>query len=186
MSIFFLSADISFDSSTTRVIFEPVHGWGCSSAGRALASHARGRGFDSHHLHTLFCSKTLTENPPRYLLFSHFDFLDLLNEKNKYPRVKYARPSVQKCLGNVAFILFLSECSGTGNVFESWYFKGKMEIFRSFLLYAGGSRIIRTPIDQLFMKMQRCDRTGRSGIAAYRQYNNRTNIRHQTLRGNTH
>ena len=25
--------------------------WGCSSAGRALASHARGRGFESPHLH---------------------------------------------------------------------------------------------------------------------------------------
>jgi hypothetical protein len=26
-------------------------GWGCSSAGRALQSHCRGRGFESHHLH---------------------------------------------------------------------------------------------------------------------------------------
>ena len=34
--------------------------WGCSSAGRALASHVRGRGFESPHLHQLRKSPTLS------------------------------------------------------------------------------------------------------------------------------
>ena len=34
-----------------RVFLRPPDFWGCSSADRALRSHRRGRGFESHQLH---------------------------------------------------------------------------------------------------------------------------------------
>ena len=48
--------------------WQPVRG--CSSYGRALASHARGTGFDSPHLH--FFSK---KNHQGHVLFLYFQFI---------------------------------------------------------------------------------------------------------------
>ena len=36
-----------------RVFLRPPGIWGCSSADRALRSHRRGRGFESHQLHQI-------------------------------------------------------------------------------------------------------------------------------------
>ena len=37
-----------------RVFLRPPEFWGCSSVDRALRSHRRGRGFESHQLHQIF------------------------------------------------------------------------------------------------------------------------------------
>jgi hypothetical protein len=40
-----------------KIDYDSLLTWGCSSVGRALASHARGQGFESPHLHQIKTSK---------------------------------------------------------------------------------------------------------------------------------
>ncbi len=44
-----------------------VFPWGCSSVGRALASHVRGQGFESPHLHQRFAAGTTAAKHPIFL-----------------------------------------------------------------------------------------------------------------------
>ena len=54
-----------------RVFLRPPDFWGCSSADRALRSHRRGRGFESHQLHQVFIM-LLIALPPTGVFFLNF------------------------------------------------------------------------------------------------------------------
>ena len=61
------------DALEVQVLLSAPEFWGCSSVDRALRSHRRGRGFESHQLHQilLVCKKT------RKFLMPLFKFGDM-------------------------------------------------------------------------------------------------------------